>query len=72
MHSIETFRDLHDEATERRHCLHQNPELGYGVHNTVGFVVEKLASLGINYIETGIAETGIVQSFRAETDRRSV
>ncbi|KRB30950.1 hypothetical protein ASD99_21280 [Mesorhizobium sp. Root695] len=37
-----------------------NPELDYRVHNTANFVAEKLASFGINHIETGIAETGVV------------
>ncbi|MER9178636.1 M20 family metallopeptidase [Mesorhizobium sp. M0955] len=60
MHSVETFRDLQTEATEWRRYLHQHPELGYRLDNTARFVTEKLASFGINHIETGIAETGIV------------
>lgn len=60
MHSLETFRDLQSEVIAWRHHLHENPELGYGVHDTARFVTEKLASFGINHIETGIAETGIV------------
>lgn len=60
MHSFETFQDLQKEATEWRRYLHENPELDYRVHNTASFVAEKLASFGINHIETGIAETGIV------------
>lgn len=32
----------------------------FRVHNTARFVAEKLASFGINHIETGIAETGVV------------
>ncbi|TIV11310.1 MAG: amidohydrolase [Mesorhizobium sp.] len=60
MHCVETFRELQDEAAEWRRYLHHNPEFDYGVHNTAGFVAEKLASFGINHIETGIAETGIV------------
>ncbi|TCU31317.1 M20 aminoacylase family protein [Rhizobium azibense] len=60
MPKIETFRALQSEATEWRRHLHQNPELGYQLHNTSRFVAEKLGSFGINHIETGIAETGIV------------
>lgn len=60
MHNVEAFRDLQREATAWRHYLHENPELGFRVHNTAKFVTEKLASFGINHIETGIAETGIV------------
>lgn len=60
MHGVETFRDLQREATAWRRYLHENPELDYRLQNTARFVTEKLASFGINHIETGIAETGIV------------
>ncbi|MEI9412019.1 M20 aminoacylase family protein [Mesorhizobium salmacidum] len=60
MTSIETFRELQGEATDWRRYLHENPELDYRLENTARFVAEKLASFGINHIETGIAETGIV------------
>lgn len=60
MHSVETFRDLQSETTAWRRYLHENPELDYRLSKTARFVTEKLASFGINRIETGIAETGIV------------
>lgn len=66
MRSVETFWDLQSEATEWRRYLHQNPELGYRLHNTAQFVTGKLASFGINHIETGIAETGIVALIQGE------
>lgn len=66
MPNIETFRALQDEATEWRRYLHQHPELGYQLHNTARFVAEKLGSFGINHIETGIAETGIVAIIHGE------
>ncbi|PZV37027.1 M20 aminoacylase family protein [Mesorhizobium kowhaii] len=66
MHSVETFRDLQREVTEWRRYLHENPELDYREHNTARFVTEKLASFGINHIETGIAETGIVAVIQGE------
>ncbi|TIM80329.1 MAG: amidohydrolase [Mesorhizobium sp.] len=66
MSSVETFRELQAEVTEWRRYLHQHPELGYQLHNTARFVTEKLASFGINHIETGIAETGIVALIQGE------
>ncbi|WFU14561.1 M20 aminoacylase family protein [Bradyrhizobium sp. CB3481] len=60
MHSVETFRGLQSEVTTWRRYLHENPELDYRLHNTAKFVADKLASFGINHIEIGIAETGIV------------
>ncbi|MDA9513115.1 amidohydrolase [Bradyrhizobium sp. CCBAU 11430] len=66
MHNVEMFRDLQGEATEWRRYLHENPELDYRLHNTAKFVTEKLASFGINHIETGIAETGIVAMIQGQ------
>ncbi|MQX95016.1 amidohydrolase [Sinorhizobium medicae] len=66
MLNVEDFRKLQGEVTEWRRYLHQNPELDYRVHNTARFVTEKLASFGINHIETGIAETGIVALIQGE------
>ncbi|WP_027574563.1 M20 aminoacylase family protein [Bradyrhizobium sp. WSM1743] len=60
MNSIEAFRYLQPETTAWRRQLHEHPELEYRLYNTAGFVAEKLASFGVDHIETGIAETGIV------------
>ncbi|MER9770151.1 M20 family metallopeptidase [Mesorhizobium sp. M0189] len=66
MRSVDEFKPLHGEVAEWRRYLHRNPELDYRVHNTARFVTEKLASFGINHIETGIAETGIVALIQGE------
>ncbi|MGY3629738.1 amidohydrolase [Bradyrhizobium sp. USDA 3686] len=66
MHNVEAFRDLQREATTWRRYLHENPELDFRLPKTASFVTEKLASFGINHIETGIAETGIVAVIQGE------
>ncbi|RWP57390.1 MAG: amidohydrolase [Mesorhizobium sp.] len=66
MTGVSTFRELQSEATEWRRYLHENPELDYRLENTANFVAEKLASFGINHIETGIADTGIVALIHGE------
>ncbi|MER9307356.1 M20 aminoacylase family protein [Mesorhizobium sp. M0496] len=66
MRDVETFRNLQREATECRRHLHANPELDFRLPNTAKFVAEQLASFGINHIETGIAETGIVALIQGE------
>lgn len=66
MFSVEAFRGLQGEATVWRHYLHENPELDYKLDKTAKFVAEKLASFGINHIETGIAETGIIALIRGD------
>ncbi|MDI3566672.1 M20 aminoacylase family protein [Bradyrhizobium sp. Arg816] len=60
MNGIEALQHLQAEATAWRRQLHENPELDYRLDKTARFVAEKLASFGVDHIETGIAETGIV------------
>ena len=43
---------------DRRH-LHQHPELGFQEFETANFVAERLRALGIQDVQTGIAETGV-------------
>ncbi|MBY3122499.1 M20 aminoacylase family protein [Rhizobium laguerreae] len=60
MHTMDALGELAEEATEWRRRLHEHPELGYALHRTAAFIAEKLSSFGVDHIETGIAETGIV------------
>ncbi|CDX33952.1 hypothetical protein MPLSOD_180009 [Mesorhizobium sp. SOD10] len=46
-------------------CFHRNSELGYH-YNTARFVTEKLASCGVNHMETGITEAGIAALVQGE------
>ncbi|HET9661308.1 MAG TPA: M20 family metallopeptidase [Thermomicrobiales bacterium] len=43
---------------DRRH-LHQHPELAFQEHETAAFVADRLASLGVEDIRTGIGKTGV-------------
>ncbi len=49
-----------EEMAEWRRHMHRNPELGFACHDTAAFVVARLREFGINQIETGIAESGVV------------
>lgn len=63
---VTTTRDLPAEIDEimpgviadRRH-LHENPELGFQEFETAKMVTERLTSLGVEDIQTGIATTGV-------------
>lgn len=61
-----TATRLHDEIDEilpglvaDRRYLHENPELGFQEFNTAKFVAERLQSLGVEDIRTGINGTGV-------------
>lgn len=61
--SVVSLRDAVDEiqpglVADRRH-LHENPELGFQEFKTAEFVRQRLESLGVTNIQTGIAVTGV-------------
>jgi amidohydrolase len=45
-------------VADRRH-LHQHPELAFQEYETAAFVAERLASLGVEDIRTGVGKTGV-------------
>jgi amidohydrolase len=62
------FRDSVEEIlpgviADRRH-LHEHPELGFEEVETSRFVAERLQSLGVEDIRTGIAKTGVTGLIR--------
>jgi amidohydrolase len=63
-----SFKDQVEEIlpgviADRRH-LHQHPELGFQEHKTAAFITERLTSLGVEDIRTGIAKTGVTGLIR--------
>ena len=54
-------------VADRRH-LHENPELGFQEHETAKFVTERLQSLGVEDIRTGINSTGVTGLIRGTGD----
>jgi len=58
---------LPDIIAWRRH-LHQNPELGYEVHQTAAFVAEKLREFGADEVVEGIGKTGVVGVIKGRTN----
>jgi len=61
---INRIADLHDEVTEWRRDLHENPELQYDVHRTAGIVADKLRAFGVDEVVEGIGRTGVVGVIR--------
>ncbi|MEX3011605.1 M20 aminoacylase family protein [Hoeflea sp. TYP-13] len=52
--------ELQSEITEWRRHLHTHPELLFDVHETAGFVEEKLKAFGCDEVVTGLGRTGVV------------
>ena len=72
MATIPHVRDDVDEIlpgviADRRH-LHENPELGFQEFKTAEFVRQRLETLGVEDIETGIAVTGVTGVIRGTAD----
>ena len=62
--------EMHDEITKWRRHLHANPELMYDVHETAGFVVDRLKAFGVDEITPGIGKTGVVAVIKGRTDTK--
>jgi amidohydrolase len=72
MATIPHVRDDVDEIlpgviADRRH-LHENPELGFQEFKTAEFVRQRLESLGVEDIQTGIAVTGVTGVIHGTAD----
>ncbi|WP_319532925.1 M20 aminoacylase family protein [uncultured Cohaesibacter sp.] len=57
---VNRIADFHDEITQVRRDLHQQPELMFDVHKTAQRVVEELKGYGIQDITTGVGRSGVV------------
>lgn len=55
----------------RRH-LHKNPEFGFAEEDTARFIVERLQDFGIDDIETGIGDTGVVATLSRGKGKRTI
>lgn len=62
------FADLHPEITEWRRHLHTIPELQFDLPKTAAFVEERLREIGVDNVQTGVAQTGIVAVIKGKTD----
>ncbi|WIG58653.1 MAG: N-acyl-L-amino acid amidohydrolase [Ktedonobacterales bacterium] len=70
---------IHDEAVgltdqvvaDRRH-FHRHPELGFQEHQTAAYVAERLRKLGVDEVQTGVAQTGVVGIIRGPASGRVV
>ncbi|MGI5819895.1 MAG: M20 metallopeptidase family protein [Armatimonadota bacterium] len=61
--------DLTDDLTGWRRHLHRNPEPSMQEHQTAAFVAEKLREMGVEQIEEGVGETGVVAILRGTGER---
>jgi len=58
------FAEMHDEITEWRRDLHENPEILFETHRTSALVAERLQAFGCDEVVTGIGRTGVVGVIR--------
>jgi hippurate hydrolase len=61
---VNRLAEFHDDIFAWRRDLHRHPELLYDVHRTAATVAEKLRSVGVDEVATGIGRTGVVGVIR--------
>ncbi|MEN8892886.1 M20 aminoacylase family protein [Planktotalea arctica] len=62
------FADLHSEITGWRRHLHTIPELNFDLPKTAAFVEQRLREIGVDALETGVAQTGMVAVIKGKSD----
>lgn len=62
------FADLHAEITQWHRHLHTIPELNFDLPKTAAFVEERLREIGVDALETGVAQTGLVAVIKGKTN----
>lgn len=60
MPPVNRIADYAEDMRQWRQHIHQNPELDFDCHQTAAYVVERLKEFGVDSIETGIAQSGLV------------
>ena len=53
-----------EQLVEFRRDFHRHPELAHQEHRTAGIVAERLRSLGLDEVRTGVGQTGVVGVLR--------
>ncbi len=62
--------EMQAEITKWRRHLHAHPELMYDVHETAGFVVERLKAFGVDEITEGVGKSGVVAVIKGRSDTK--
>ncbi|MDK3074618.1 M20 aminoacylase family protein [Sedimentitalea sp. JM2-8] len=65
---LPVIADSTDELTAIFKDLHAHPEIGFQERRTAAIVADKLREYGVDEVETGIAETGVVGLIRGKRD----
>lgn len=70
---INRIAEFHAEMTAWRRDLHAHPETAFEEVWTSDYIAERLAEIGVDRIERGIAKTGIVATIKGQgTSSRSI
>ena len=70
---INRIAEFQDEMTGWRRALHQHPETAFEEVWTSDFIAERLAEIGVDSVERGIAKTGIVATIKGQgSSERSI
>ncbi|RBP38959.1 M20 metallopeptidase family protein [Garciella nitratireducens] len=63
--------DFYEEIVSLRHCIHENPEIGFQEFQTAQLIIDTLEKYGIEY-QSGIAKTGVVGVIKGKNPGKTV
>lgn len=65
---VNRIAEFHEEMTRWRREMHSHPETAFEEEWTSDFIAQRLAEIGVDRIERGIAKTGIVATIEGNGD----
>ncbi|PCJ91910.1 MAG: amidohydrolase [Hyphomicrobiales bacterium] len=68
---VNRIADFHEEITEWRRDLHEHPELLYDLPRTSKTVADRLKTLGVDEVVTGLGQTGVVAVIKGNKGKSS-
>lgn len=67
---VNRIAEFHDEITQWRRDLHENPELMYDLPQTAQTLQDRLKSFGCDDVVTGLGKTGVVAVIKGRVDTK--
>lgn len=67
---VNRIAEFHDEITQWRRDLHENPELMYDLPETAKTLEDRLKMFGCDDVVTGLGRTGVVAVIKGRTDTK--
>ena len=71
MNILNEAKKIEQEVIEWRRHLHENPEVGFDLDNTIDFVCKKLDEMGVSY-DRNIAKSAVIAEIKGKSGGKTI